>query len=94
MDQWDFLLSVDSAENFPWVLLMMLIFSALGALLAFCEHRLRGKWIWLAANAVLTTVAVAVFLALGAGLSELLLYLLLFLFIRLCFVFWEGRGNA
>ena len=94
MNQWDFLFGADSAEKFPTVLLMMMIFSVIFAVLTFLEHRVVGKWIWLAANAVLTTVAAAVFLALGAGLSEMLLYLLICLLIRLCFVFWEGRGKA
>jgi predicted membrane protein len=94
MKFWDFLLTADSGENFPKVLLFMLIFLAAAVLLTFLEHRLRAKWVWIALNAILLTAASALFLVLGAGLSELLLFLLLFLLIRLGFVYIEGRGKA
>jgi hypothetical protein len=94
MKFWDFLLTADSGENFPKVLLFMLIFLAAAVLLTFLEHRLRAKWVWIVLNAILLTVASALFLVLGAGLSELLLFLLLFLLIRLGFVYIEGRGKA
>lgn len=94
MKFWDFLLTADSGENFPKVLLFMLIFLAVAVLLTFLEHRLRAKWVWIALNAILLTAASALFLVLGAGLSELLLFLLVFLLIRLGFVYIEGRGKA
>ena len=94
MKIWDFLLTADSGENFPKVLLFMLIFLAAAVLLTFLEHRLRAKWVWIALNAVLLTAASALFLVLGAGLSELLLFLLLFLLVRLVFVYFEGRGKV
>ena len=94
MNNWDFLLTTDSSENFPKVLIFMLIFLAVAVLLTFLEHRLRAKWVWIALEAILIVSASVVFMTLGAGLSELLLFLLLFLLGRLCFVFWEGRGKA
>jgi predicted membrane protein len=94
MKFWDFLLTADSGENFPKVLLFMLIFLAAAVLLTFLEHRLRAKWVWIVLNAILLTAASALFLVLGAGLSELLLFLLLFLLIRLGFVYIEGRGKV
>lgn len=94
MNIWDFLLTAESGENFPKVLLLMLIFLAAAVLLAFLEHRFRTKWVWIALDAILVTAASGVFMALGAGLSELLLFLLLFLLVRLCFVYIEGRGKA
>jgi hypothetical protein len=94
MDRWRFFFAADSGDHFPTVLLLALVFSALFAVFTYFEHRARGKWAWIAANAVLVTAAAAVLLGLGAGLSELLLYLLLFLFIRLCFAFREGRDKT
>ena len=94
MKFWEFLLTTDSGDNFPKVLLFMLIFLAVAVLLTFLEHRLRLKWVWIALEAILITAASVVFMALGAGLSEMLLFLLLFLLVRLSFVLFEGRGKA
>ena len=94
MKFWDFFLTAESGENFPKVLLLMLIGLALAVLLTFLEHRLRVKWVVLALHAVLLTAAAFLFMTLGAGLSEMLVFLLLYLLIRLGFVFLEGRGKA
>ena len=93
MKFWDFFLAAESGENFPKVLLLMLIGLALAVLLTFLEHRLRAKWVFLALHAVLLSAAF-LFMTLGAGLSEMLVFLLLYLLIRLGFVFLEGRGKA
>jgi hypothetical protein len=94
MKFWDFFLSAESGENFPKVLLLMLIGLAVALLLTFLEHRLRAKWVFLALHAVLLAAAAFLFMTLGAGLSEMLVFLLLYLLIRLGFVFLEGRGKA
>ena len=94
MKFWDFFLTAESGENFPKVLLLMLIGLALAVLLTFLEHRLRAKWVFLALHAVLLTAVAFLFMTLGAGLSEMLVFLLLYLLIRLGFVFLEGRGKA
>ena len=94
MNQWEFLLATDSAANFPKVLVFMILFLAGAVILGFLEYKLRRKWIWITANALLCAFAVVVFLISGAGLSEVLLYLLAFLFVRLCFVMWEGRNKT
>lgn len=94
MKFWDFFLTAESGENFPKVLLLMLIGLALAVLLTFLEHRLRAKWVFLALHAVLLTAAAFLFMTLGAGLSEMLVFLLLYLLIRLGFVFLEGRGKV
>ncbi len=94
MNFWDFLLTADSGENFPKVLLSMLAFLAIAMLLTFLEHRFRMKWLWIALHAVLVTAASLVLMMLGAGLSEILVFLLVFLLIRLLFVFFEGRDKV
>lgn len=94
MNFWDFLLTADSGENFPKVLLFMLVCLAVAVLLTFLEHRLRTKWVFVALHAVLITASAFLFMTLGAGLSEILVFLLLYLLVRLCFVFFEGRGKV
>lgn len=94
MNFWDFLLTADSGENFPKVLLFMLVCLAVAVLLTFLEHRLRTKWVFVALHAVLITVSAFLFMTLGAGLSEMLVFLLFYLLVRLCFVFFEGRGKV
>lgn len=94
MKFWDFFLAADSGENFPKVLIFMLIGLAMAMLLTFLEHRLSAKWVFVAIHAVLLTAACFVFMTLGAGLSEMLVFLLLDLLVRLCFVFLEGRGKV
>ena len=91
MGQWTFFFASDGTLGIAATLAVALGFAALGALIAFFEHRLGGGWLWLAAQALVTAAAVTVMLWIGTGLAEVLLYLLLLLLVRLCFAFHEGR---
>ena len=73
--------------------LLFLALAAVGALLAFLEYKTRAKKLFILLGALWMAGAFLVFLWMNATLADLLLYLLVTVFVRLIFVFLEGRGK-